>query len=81
MIKLKKQYRRKNVIKLKKQDSAKWQRSAFTANWVVAEDASIAIQKADIFWYAYQGGQKIAHGWTRAELLKKLEEKRPELAV
>ena len=72
------------MIKLKKQKSTEWLGNGFggdTAEWVVAKDESIGITKIGFNWRAYQEGKCIARGYTRADLLESLEEKRPELAA
>ena len=71
------------MIKLKKESATEWHGNGFgtgTADWCVAKDPSITIRKAGLTWYAFQNRERIASGWSRADLLDNLESKRPELA-
>lgn len=51
-----------------------------TAEWVVKKAPAIAIREVGTMWIAVEDGARIADSFTRAMLLEKLEEKRPELA-
>lgn len=71
------------MIRLKKANATEWLGNGFgssTADWVVAKDPSITVRKSGLSWYAYQNRQRIAAGWSRADLLDNLASKRPELA-
>jgi len=66
------------MIRLKKAKSTQWSGNGMgtaSAEWVVADDPTIAIRNLGFAWCAIKDNEQIATGSTRARLLSHLARK------